>query len=117
MHLSGIAQKSLNWPDATILLLLYAHSPSTVLCISLYLNIFLSQPSLLEELYNSTTPVPRKLNPDGAKTLDIPKKSYINSEAEFRYDFNENPMAVDKLAQGIRSFAADAQTLKEILRS
>lgn len=74
-------------------------------------------PSLLEELYNSTRPVPRKLNPDGAKTLDIGKKSYIDNEAAFRYDFNGDPMAVDKLAQGIRSFAADAETLRKILRT
>jgi transaldolase len=74
-------------------------------------------PSLLEELYNSTRPVPRKLSPDDAKTLDIKNKSYIDNEAVYRYDFNENPMAVDKLAQGIRSFAADAETLKKILRA
>lgn len=75
-----------------------------------------NQPNLLEELYNSTTPVPQKLKADGAQALDIPKKSYINDEAAFRYDFNENPMAVEKLSQGIRSFAADAETLKKILR-
>lgn len=74
-------------------------------------------PSLLEELYNSERPVPRKLHPDGAKALDIEKKTYIDSEAAFRYDFNQNPMAVDKLSQGIRSFAADAETLKKILRA
>jgi len=74
-------------------------------------------PSLLEELFNSTTPVPRKLNPDGAKALDIQQRSYINNEALFRFDFNENPMAVEKLSHGIRSFAADAETLKKILRA
>jgi len=51
------------------------------------------------------------------KDLDIERKSYINNESAFRYDFNENPMAVDKLAQGIRSFDVDAGTLKRILRS
>lgn len=74
-------------------------------------------PSLLEQLYNSTSPVPRKLLPDGAKALDIERKTYIDSEAAFRLDFNENPMAVEKLSQGIRSFAADAETLKKILRA
>jgi len=74
-------------------------------------------PSLLEELYTSTSPVPRKLNPNGAKSLDIERKSYIDNEVAFRYDFNGNPMAVDKLSQGIRSFDADARTLKEILRA
>lgn len=74
-------------------------------------------PSLLEELYNSDRPVPRKLHHDGAKALDIEKKTYIDSEAAFRYDFNQDPMAVDKLSQGIRSFAADAEALKKILRA
>ncbi|KAF8477215.1 hypothetical protein BDZ91DRAFT_708859 [Kalaharituber pfeilii] len=78
-----------------------------------YLTI---SPALLEELYNSTKPVPKKLIPDGAKALNLEKKSYIDNEAAFRFDFNENPMAVDKLSQGIRSFAADAETLKRILR-
>lgn len=78
-----------------------------------YLTI---SPALLEELYNSTEEVPQKLNANDAKALDIEKKSYIDNEASFRYDLNENAMATEKLAQGIRGFAADATTLKGILR-
>lgn len=74
-------------------------------------------PSLLEELFNSNADVPKKLSSEGAKNLDIEKKSYIDNEAEFRFDFNENPMAVEKLSSGIRGFAADAETLKKILRA
>jgi len=74
-------------------------------------------PSLLEELFNSDAEVPKKLSSEGAKNLDIEKKSYIDNEAEFRFDFNENPMAVEKLSSGIRGFAADAETLKKILRA
>jgi len=48
--------------------------------------------------------------------LDIEKKSYINNEAEFRFFFNEDQMAVEKLREGISKFAADAVTLKDILR-
>lgn len=74
------------------------------------------QPNLLEELYNSKEKVPQKLISSDAAKLDIPKKSYINDEALFRFDFNEETMAVEKLREGISKFAADAITLKGILR-
>ncbi|KAA6413761.1 MAG: transaldolase [Lasallia pustulata] len=73
-------------------------------------------PALLEDLYNSTEKVPKKLNAEDAKTLDIPKKAYLEDESLFRFDFNEDAMAVDKLREGISKFAADAITLKDILR-
>ncbi|KAI4166301.1 MAG: hypothetical protein LQ342_000191 [Letrouitia transgressa] len=78
-----------------------------------YLTI---SPNLLEELYNSKEKVPQKLISSDAAKLDIPKKSYINDEALFRFDFNEETMAVEKLREGISKFAADAVTLKGILR-
>lgn len=56
------------------------------------------------------------MNAKDAATLDIPKKSYINDEPLFRFDFNEEQMAVEKLREGISKFAADAVTLKAILR-
>ncbi len=74
------------------------------------------QPSLLEELLNSSAPVPKKLDAAGASALDIPRKSYITDEATFRFDFNEDQMAVEKLREGISKFAADAVTLKDILK-
>ena len=74
------------------------------------------QPNLLEELYNSTDELPQKLIASDAQKLDIPKKSYINDEGLFRFDFNEEAMAVEKLREGISKFAADAITLKDILR-
>jgi transaldolase len=73
-------------------------------------------PNLLEELFNSTEPVPKKLDASNADSLDIEKKSYINDEAAFRFYFNEDQMAVEKLREGISKFAADAVTLKDILR-
>ncbi|RYP46306.1 hypothetical protein DL768_007473 [Monosporascus sp. mg162] len=73
-------------------------------------------PNLLEELMNSTSPVPKKLDASQAATLDIEKKSYINDESLFRFDFNEEQMAVEKLREGISKFAADAVTLKDIIR-
>ncbi|KAK5123672.1 hypothetical protein LTR85_002308 [Meristemomyces frigidus] len=72
-------------------------------------------PNLLEQLYNSQDPVPQKLKSEDAASLDIPKKSYINDESLFRFDFNEDTMAVHKLSEGISKFAADAVTLKSIL--
>ncbi|PYH48766.1 sedoheptulose-7-phosphate:D-glyceraldehyde-3-phosphate transaldolase TAL1 [Aspergillus saccharolyticus JOP 1030-1] len=79
-----------------------------------YLTI---SPNLLEDLYNSTEAVPKKLDAADATKLDIPKRSYINDEALFRFDFNEEAMAVEKLREGISKFAADAVTLKDILKS
>ncbi|EKV10957.1 Transaldolase [Penicillium digitatum] len=77
-----------------------------------YLTI---SPNLLEDLYNSTEAVPQKLNPAGAASLEIKKREYLNNEADFRFDFNEEAMAVEKLREGISKFAADAVTLKELL--
>ena len=73
-------------------------------------------PNLLEQLYNSTESVPKKLDASQASSLDIEKKSYINNEADFRFYFNEDQMAVEKLREGISKFAADAVTLKDILK-
>jgi len=79
-----------------------------------YLTI---SPNLLEELKNSTNPVPQKLKSEDATNLDIEKKTYIDNEADFRFYFNEDPMSVHKLSEGISKFAADAVTLKETLKS
>ncbi|RAH47873.1 sedoheptulose-7-phosphate:D-glyceraldehyde-3-phosphate transaldolase TAL1 [Aspergillus aculeatinus CBS 121060] len=79
-----------------------------------YLTI---SPNLLEDLYNSTEAVPKKLDAADASKLDIPQRSYIKDEALFRFDFNEEAMAVEKLREGISKFAADAVTLKDILKS
>jgi transaldolase len=78
-----------------------------------YLTI---SPSLLEDLYNSKDEVPKKLDASKASTLDIPKREYLNDEATFRFDFNEEQMAVEKLREGISKFAADAVTLKATLK-
>jgi len=78
-----------------------------------YLTI---SPNLLEDLFNSQEAVPQKLIAEDASSLDIPKKSYISDEALFRFDFNEEQMAVEKLREGISKFAADAVTLKAILK-
>jgi len=73
-------------------------------------------PNLLEDLFNSKDAVPQKLNASDASNLNLEKKSYLNDEATFRFDFNEQQMAVEKLREGISKFAADAVTLKGILK-
>jgi transaldolase len=78
-----------------------------------YLTI---SPNLLEEMMASTEAVPKKLDASAAHSLDIEKKSYIDNEPDFRFDFNEDQMGVEKLREGISKFAADAVTLKEILQ-
>ncbi|EQB45960.1 Transaldolase [Colletotrichum gloeosporioides] len=79
-----------------------------------YLTI---SPNLLEELLNSDAPVPKKLDASKAASLNIEKKAYINDESLFRFDFNEEQMAVEKLREGISKFAADAETLKGIIKA
>lgn len=73
-------------------------------------------PALLEQLQNSTESVPKKLDASQASSLDIKKLSYVDDESLFRFDFNEDAMAVNKLSQGISAFAADAETLKATLK-
>ncbi|CAI4210803.1 unnamed protein product [Parascedosporium putredinis] len=79
-----------------------------------YLTI---SPNLLEDLVNSQEAVPQKLDAAGAAALNIEKKTYINNEATFRFDFNEDQMAVEKLREGISKFAADAIVLKDIIKA
>mgnify|MGYP003574948629 CR=1 FL=1 len=70
-------------------------------------------PALLEELQKTPGTVTRKLSPDSAKSLDIPKQSL--TEAQFRWMLNENQMATEKLSDGIRLFAADAIKLEKFI--
>ena len=65
----------------------------------------------------STEPVPKKLDASQASSLEIERKSYVDDESLFRFDFNEDQMAVEKLREGISKFAADAETLKDILKA
>ncbi|KAK6458950.1 uncharacterized protein RJT20DRAFT_124069 [Scheffersomyces xylosifermentans] len=74
-------------------------------------------PKLLEELLNSSEPVPKILDATKAKASDVAKVSYVDDEATFRYLFNEDAMATEKLSQGIRAFGKDAATLLEQLEA
>lgn len=68
-------------------------------------------PHLLEQLKNSDAPVERQLSP---ATEGLYQASPL-SEAEFRWLHNQDAMAVEKLAEGIRLFAADQQKLEDLL--
>lgn len=72
-------------------------------------------PQFLEELSKTEGPLPRKLDPSMAHKANIQK---INmDEKTFRWLLNNNPMATDKLAEGIRKFAEDAMKLEQYLVS
>lgn len=70
-------------------------------------------PQLLGELRQNTTPLARKLSPEAARESQI-EKIPMNEKA-FRWRFNENAMAVEKTAEGIRLFNADAQKLARLI--
>lgn len=72
-------------------------------------------PQLLEELTNSTDDVPQKLDSSKAAEMDIPKVDM--TESTFRWMMNEDAMATEKLAEGIRGFAADIVKLEEIVQA
>lgn len=67
-------------------------------------------PKLLQILIETKTPLTQKLDAKSALT-DLPKITL--DEATFRWKLNENAMATEKLAEGIRNFAADSKKLKE----
>jgi transaldolase len=72
-------------------------------------------PELLAQLAAAEGPVPRRLDPQQARTLDLPELRY--QEASFRYALNEDAMGTEKLAEGIRAFAADAVKLEALIRA
>ncbi|ODV59770.1 sedoheptulose-7-phosphate:D-glyceraldehyde-3-phosphate transaldolase TAL1 [Ascoidea rubescens DSM 1968] len=73
-------------------------------------------PGLLEELLNSNEDLPVVLSKELAKDSPDEKVSYINDEPNYRFLFNEDAMATEKLSEGIRKFAADAHVLLNILK-
>jgi transaldolase len=70
-------------------------------------------PELLAALQAADAPVPRRLDPATAQACDIARVQY--DEAGFRWALNEDAMATDKLAEGIRAFAADAVKLDRMI--
>lgn len=72
-------------------------------------------PELLAQLAASEAPVQRALDPAQAKAAQLEPVNY--DEAAFRWALNEDAMATDKLAEGIRAFAADAVKLEQLMKA
>jgi transaldolase len=70
-------------------------------------------PQLLAELQKSSAPLARKLSPEIARDSKLEKIPL--DEKKFRWLFNENAMAVEKTAEGIRLFNADAVKLEQFI--
>ena len=72
-------------------------------------------PTLLEELDQEEAVLLRRLDPGNAHSLEMEKLS-LNEQA-FRWMLNEDPMATEKLAEGIRKFSADLTRLANYMRA
>jgi transaldolase len=70
-------------------------------------------PELLAALQASDVQVPRRLDPVRAAQADLTPVSL--DERAFRWALNEDAMATEKLAEGIRAFAADALKLDRMI--
>ena len=91
-----------------------------------------------DALIDSTDPIPKRLDFNGIsyffigvntwhhfRTLQIvaraaepiPKATFIDNEAEFRWNLLQDQVAFDKLHEGIKKFAEDGETLKHLLRT
>lgn len=69
-------------------------------------------PVLLEELDADETDLPRKLHPED---FDVMEKLETYSQSSFLWEMNEDAMATEKTAEGIRLFHRDTEKLKSLL--
>lgn len=72
-------------------------------------------PELLEQLQNNTEPLALRLDAEKAQSMDIQKLEL--NESNFRFLLNQDAMATDKLAEGIRNFVADAIKLDKLIET
>ena len=72
-------------------------------------------PDLLSELAGTTVPLRCELDAQAAKAMDLPPVHF--EEAAFRYALNGDAMATEKLAEGIRAFALDAEKLEQLMQA
>jgi transaldolase len=70
-------------------------------------------PALLAELNSSFDPIERKLDPQNPGDEELPQTSF--DEKSFRFALNEDAMATEKTAEGIRQFTADVIKLEEVI--
>jgi transaldolase len=69
-------------------------------------------PALLDELAQAHGPLPRRLHP--ASIGDAPPRMRLDEKA-FRFQLNEDAMATEKLAEGIRQFVKDLRALRSLM--
>jgi transaldolase len=72
-------------------------------------------PDLLDKLSKTPGEIPRRLSPEGSRQESVAKIPM--DEKTFRWMHNEDAMATDKLADGIRRFDADARKLEKLITS
>ncbi|WP_414451318.1 transaldolase [Burkholderia sp. 22PA0099] len=72
-------------------------------------------PDLLQKLHESNDKVERKLSGDSGQ--DAPAERVAIDEASFRFQLNDDAMATEKLAEGIRAFSADAVKLDGLIEA
>ncbi len=72
-------------------------------------------PELLAQLQDGQHTVVRALDPAQARALDLAEVRL--DEASFRFALNEDAMATEKLAEGIRAFVADALKLEQLMKA
>jgi transaldolase len=72
-------------------------------------------PELLQQLADTDAPVKRQLSPEKAASANAERISV--EEKDFRFALNEDAMATEKLAEGIRLFCADANKLENLIET
>ena len=72
-------------------------------------------PELLQKLAESEGTIERKLSPQSAQSLDLDKMTL--NEKDFRTRLNDDAMATEKLAEGIRQFSADSVKLDQMIEA
>ncbi len=70
-------------------------------------------PELMGELAEAQEPIERKLSPDKAQDAELERVA--TDEKSFRYALNDDAMATEKTAEGIRKFAADIVKLEKFV--
>jgi len=72
-------------------------------------------PKLLEQLQNDESPIELKLDAAASQSMDIAKIDC--DEKTFRWMMNEDAMATEKTAEGIRKFSIDIVKLEDLITS
>jgi transaldolase len=72
-------------------------------------------PELLAQLQKREGSLQKKLSAEASKAKDIPNVHL--DEKTYRFEHNQDQMAVEKLSEGIRSFYADARKLEKYAQS